>query len=71
MVICVCAVKLHVYKDFLVISEPVFGAVAIPNKDVQSQLYNNEVSSVQRGKWWVRREKSEEGKCGEEWSGEE
>eukprot|EP00731_Ephydatia_muelleri_P031679 Em0023g186a len=39
---CPICVKLHVYKDFLVISEPVFGAVSIPNKDMQSQLYNNE-----------------------------
>lgn len=40
---CPISVKLHVYKDSLVISEPVFGVVPIPNKEVESlQHYCNE-----------------------------
>ena len=47
----------------MVISEPVFGVVPIPNKEVESlQHYCNEVSSVQ--------ERAGEEEGGEEWGGD-
>ena len=46
---CLLSVKLHVFKDALVISDSLFGVMPIPYKDIQSMLYYNGVSSVAGG----------------------